>query len=55
MLWLGFPIWILAGVVTMIAYRWNEVDCVDGKELLLDILLFPFIIYYWAKHKRSGT
>ena len=53
MLWLGFPLYLLVGVITMIAYRWDECDFVDGKELLLDIVAWPFIVYYWVRSRRS--
>lgn len=48
--WFLFPLYLLVGVVTTIAYRWNNVDTVDGKELLLDIVLWPFAVYYWIRY-----
>ena len=49
-------VWIIAagysflGLVAAIRLRWN--DATEGVDLLLDVILWPLMLYFWLRYGR---
>ena len=51
--WFLFPLYLLVGVIAMLVYRWGKVELTDGQEILLDIVFWPFMLYFWLRYGKG--
>lgn len=47
-----FPLYIFIGFVLMLIYRWGEEEVTSGSDILLDVVLWPLLLYYWLRYGR---
>jgi hypothetical protein len=51
-MWFLFPLYLLLGTFATVAYRWSAPVVTDGQDVLLDVLLWPLMVYYWLKYGK---
>ena len=44
--------YIVVGTIGAIYLRWTSGD--DGFDLLLDVLLWPLLLYYWMRRRAKN-
>jgi hypothetical protein len=42
--------YVIGGLVLTIHYQWDEIQLEDGFELMLDVLLWPVVLYYFIRY-----
>lgn len=52
-MWLVISSYLLIGLAACIAYRWNEESRTTGVDVLLDVVLWPIMVYYWIRYGKG--
>lgn len=48
-----FSLYLNIGLFATIAYRWSHPNVADGQDIALDALLWPMLVYYWARYGKG--